>query len=38
MLSREGKTKINNIFIHMLPKYGEPQDNQCKKYQDCGDS
>jgi hypothetical protein len=31
MFSREGKTNINDIFIHMLTKYGVPQDIKCKK-------
>jgi hypothetical protein len=26
MFAREGKTNINDIFIHMLTKYGIPQD------------
>jgi hypothetical protein len=28
MFSREGKTNMNDIFIHMLVKNGVPQDIQ----------
>ncbi len=31
MFPREGKTNINDIFIHMLIKYGVHQDIKCKK-------
>jgi hypothetical protein len=31
MFSGEGKTNINDIFIHMLFKYGVPRDIKCKK-------
>ena len=31
MFSREGKTNINDIFIHMLIKYGVLRDIKCKK-------
>jgi hypothetical protein len=29
MFSREGKTDINDIFIHVHIKYGVPQDIKC---------
>ncbi len=31
MFLRDRKTNINDIFIHMLIKYGVPQDIKCKK-------
>ncbi len=31
MFSREGKTNINDIFTHMLVKYGVARDIECKK-------
>ena len=31
MFSREGKTNINDIFIHMLTNFGVPQNIRCKK-------
>ncbi len=36
MFSREGKTNINDIFIHMLTKYGVPQYIKCKKTKTVG--
>ncbi len=31
MFSREGKTNINDIFIHMLTNFGVPQNIRCKE-------
>jgi hypothetical protein len=31
MFSKEGKTNINDIFSHMLVKYGVPRDIKCRK-------